>query len=73
MAFPQFVDKIFWALMTASAMYVATQVKDLNSSVNELNKNVAVMLIQMSANEKRDDAQDRQIDKLIENLGQVRR
>ncbi len=68
LSFSQFVDKAFWGLMTASAIYIATQVRDLSKSVNALNLNVAVMLVQMAANEKRDDAQDKNIDKLLESL-----
>lgn len=48
----QVLDKAFWALLLAIASYATTYVKDMSVSVQELNKNVAVVMQQLQAQDK---------------------
>lgn len=41
-------DRLAWGAMTAICFYVAAQIKDMTSSVQELNKNFAVLVERVS-------------------------
>lgn len=42
--FGQVVDKVFWALLTGAAVFVASKVNALTDSVSQLNSSVAVII-----------------------------
>jgi hypothetical protein len=60
----QFVQWAFYGLITIIAMYTARSIKKLVSSVELLNKNVAVIIEKTKWHEKIIDKHDREIDAL---------
>lgn len=52
LGFFEWFDKISWALMTGVAIYAAAQLDKLGQSVSQLNTNVAVLVTQVSSQEK---------------------
>jgi len=53
--FGHFVDRVFWGLITGAVIYSASQMEKLGASVNELNKNMAVVIEKILTGEKRID------------------
>lgn len=66
--FSHFVDRIFWALLTASVVYAASELKTVSTSVEELNIKMGVVVEKISNAEKRVDSQDRKIERIEEQL-----
>ena len=64
--FGHFVDRVFWALITGAALYIASQMRLLSDSVDKLNLNMAVVLYQMDSNRARLDKTDVRLDRLEE-------
>ena len=62
--FGHFVDRSFWALLTAAALYSASTMQQLSKSVTELNEKMAVVVSQLSDQSRRADAQDRRLERL---------
>lgn len=50
--FLAYVDKVFWFLLLGVAGYVATQLKELTRSVQELNIRIAVVVQSLTTAEK---------------------
>lgn len=66
MSFGHFADKLLWFLMTATSMYVATQIRDLGKSFTELNEKVAVIIYQISEGSRRTDNLEKRVERLEE-------
>ena len=62
--FGHLVDKLFWALITGASIYIASEIKDLGSSVQELNKNMAVVLFQLTETKEHFQSIDSRVEKL---------
>lgn len=63
-----FFNKIAWAAIAAIAWYASSQLENMSKSINELNKNVAVMMAQMNNFSAKDLELQMQIDRLNEKL-----
>lgn len=66
--FGHFVDRVFWAVITATGVYVASQLKTLSESVQTLNEKVAVVVEKINYSERRQDASDRRVDKIEDQM-----
>lgn len=55
--FGQFVDKVFWSVIIVIAGYTAR-------SINELNEKIAIVITQVSFQEKRIDGQEARLQSL---------
>jgi cell division protein FtsL len=64
--FGQVVDKIFWGLITATAVFVATKVNTLTDSVSQLNSSVAVIIERTGNQQKQMDALQSRVVRLEE-------
>lgn len=60
-----FVDRAFWGILTAAAIFVSSQINKMSSSIDELNKTMAVVLYQNSESHDRLNKIDARMD-LIE-------
>lgn len=58
LSFGKFVDRVFWAILCAIAIYAADQLKEMGSNIADLNKSMAVVLTRLSDYDKRMDNQD---------------
>lgn len=68
MDFGHFIDRIFWALLTSAAIYCSTQLRELGMSVNDLNKNMAVAIYQITESRDRLNKIDSRMDRLEERI-----
>lgn len=68
MEFSNFIQFAFYAVAGGSIPFLITILKDLSNSVNELNKNVAVMIKTQENHQKSIDRHEVQIEKIMENL-----
>lgn len=68
--FGHLIDRVFWALITASVVYAAAQLKAVSDSVEQLNIKMAVVISQITYAEKRADAQDELIKSIQSRLRQ---
>jgi len=64
--FGHFVDRIFWFLLTGAALYTASQMRDMGRAVEELNKNMSIVIYQVTEGRPRADKVDSRLDKLEE-------
>jgi large-conductance mechanosensitive channel len=64
----QFVDKVFWFAISASAVYMSSQIREMSKSIEQLNVNMAVVLYQIGTGKERLDKQEIKIDKLQDQL-----
>jgi large-conductance mechanosensitive channel len=64
--FGHFIDRIFWFVLTAAIIYCASQMREMGRSVEELNKNMALALYQITETRDRLNKIDSRIDKLEE-------
>lgn len=64
--FGHFVDRVFWAVLTATALYCASQIREMGRSIEELNKNMAVVIYQSTETRERLNKIDVRIDKIEE-------
>lgn len=64
--FGHFIDRCFWFCFTAVALYCASQIREMGRSIEELNKNMAIVLYQLAESKGRADRVDSRIDKLEE-------
>lgn len=55
MKFSDFVDKIFWGLITGISLYASTQLQKMSESVSLLNTNIAVIVTKMQAYESQSE------------------
>lgn len=62
--FGHFIDRSFWALLTAAAVYGASQLKTVSESVEKLNIKMGVIIEKISNAEKRLDTQDRRMERI---------
>lgn len=62
--FGTLVDRIFWALLVGTAVYSASQLRELSNSVIELKTQLAVGFAQIGFHEKRLDGQRDRMDRL---------
>jgi hypothetical protein len=60
----QFADKLLWFLVASSAVYMASQIREVGKSIEQLNVSMAVVLYQMSNSKERLDKQDTELVKL---------
>lgn len=67
MDFAQFVEWVFYGLISGCFVYGVSILKNLNKSIETLNIQIAVIIEKTSNHEKRLDKHDEQIDKLIKN------
>lgn len=67
MDFAQFVEWVFYGLISGCFVYGVSILKNLNKSIETLNIQIAVIIEKISNHEKRLDKHDEQIDKLIKN------
>ena len=58
------MDRAFWTLLTASAVYAANQLKVVSASIEELNVKMGVVVEKISNAEKRVDLLDRRIERI---------
>jgi len=72
MSWGQFVDKAFWFVISSSALYMASQIREMSKSVEQLNVNMAVVLYQISTSKERLDKQETRIDKLQDMVLELR-
>jgi hypothetical protein len=64
--FGHFIDRIFWFILTSAVIYCASQMREMGRSVEELNKNMALALYQITETRDRLNKIDSRIDKLEE-------
>lgn len=53
LGFGDFVDRVFWALITGSAIYAASQLRTLGENVSELNEKMAVVISRLGDYDRR--------------------
>lgn len=63
-----FFNKIAWAALAAIAWYASSQLANMNASINELNKNVAVMMAQMQGFSDKDRDLKQEIERISERV-----
>lgn len=68
MDFGHWVDRVFWGLMVAVALYASTQLRSLSESVSNLNEKMAVVVVKLNYSEERQNTTDRRVDKLEDQL-----
>ena len=61
------MDRAFWTLLTASAVYAANQLKVVSASIEELNVKMGVVVEKISNTDRRVDTLDQRIER-IDNL-----
>lgn len=61
MSFSLFFERIAWGALAAVILYAAGQLKDVTSSVQLLNTNVALLLEKAKNNEERDETTKQEI------------
>lgn len=69
--FGHFVDRLFWFVITAVALYSASQLKELSNSVIELKTQLAVGISQIGFHEKRLDMQRDRMDRFEVELHEI--
>lgn len=65
--FGKFIDKAFWALITASVIFAANELKSIGNNVSELNEKMAVVLTRLSDTDRRTE----QIEHRIHDLEKI--
>lgn len=71
--FGHLVDRLFWALLTVAALYVAGQIKAMSENVAQLNEKMAVVLEKIIFTERRADSVEKRIEKVEDKLENERR
>lgn len=66
--FSAFFDKVSWFAITAVAIYVASQLNAMSTSVTSLNQNIAVMVQKIQYTEKTLDAHSEEIKAIKEKV-----
>lgn len=62
--FGKFVDKTFWALLCAVALYSSQELKSIGDNVSELNEKMAVVLSRLSNSDLRMNEINKRLDRL---------
>lgn len=62
LSFGKFVDRCFWAILCAIALYAADELKGMGTNIADLNEKMAVVLTRLSDQDKRFDLIERRVD-----------
>lgn len=54
--FSDFTDRILWALLTGAIIIAVNLLKEISSSINQLNERMAVVVEKVTGHEKRIEA-----------------
>lgn len=61
-----FVDRVFWGILVASAIFISSRINKMGESIDQLNQSMAVVLYQNSESHDRLNKMDGRIDRLDE-------
>ncbi len=62
--FGHFIDRVFWGILVASALYVSSKISEMSHSIEALNQTVAVILQQNTESHDRLNKLDVRLDRL---------
>lgn len=66
-----YIDRAFWALLLGVCSYASSQLKDMSQSVQELNKNMAVVMHSIQVQDKVLETHSNQIKGLESEVGSL--